>query len=212
MPFLGGFEITSFAWLDSHSLAVRFTSTYTDKLYQLYLGRELIGVTEAFSDRMVIGTMVPTLWPNHITILAVDTDQINNDYGSALPERPYNRAKITATTVGWTDAKHIDVRAGTAPSGAVSASNLIETIPFDTNRTYSIVVPGTDTFRGSGTWNLEVAGRDDKPADGNLGTPQALSVDVLSHPPDVQIRSDNTRLSVDVSSGTATISFTEASE
>lgn len=210
--YLGGFEITHYGWLGTHSLGVWFTSTYTDKIHQLYCGRQLIGETRGVSDRLVIGTMVPADWPNHIQILAVDTDQAGSDFGALLPDRPYNRAKISVTVSGWTDAKYLDVTAGTAPSGAVDDSNLIYREFYDSDRTYTMVVPATDTFRGSGTWNLEVTGRDDKIPGGNLGTAKALSVNVLSHPPDVTLQPDGSRFSITVSGGEVTVDFTEASE
>lgn len=213
MPYLGGFEITSYAWLDAHSLGVWFSSTYTDKLHQLYCGRQLIGETTSTTDRLVIGTMVPTDWPEHITLLAVETSQAGTSFGDLFPDRPYNRARISTTVASWpADAKMIDVTAGTEPSGAVDDTNLIYREFYDTDRTYTMIVPATDTFRGSGTWNLEVLGRDNKPEGGNAGTAKALTVDVLSHPPDVTLQTDNTRFSVDISGGTATITFTEAIE
>lgn len=214
--YLGGFEITSYAWLDTHSLGVWFSSTYSDKIHQLYCGRQLVGETAGYNDRLVVGTMQPTDWPEHITLLAVDADQAGSDFGSLLPDRPYNRAKISATISGWTDAKYIDVTAGTTAGGDVDDGNLIYRELFDTNRTYTMIVPKDDTFRGSGTWKLEVTGRDDKPpngssSSGNLGTAKALTVDVLSYPPDVPLQSDGTRFTVTATSGTATFTFTEAS-
>lgn len=210
--YLGGFEITKTAWLDTHSLGVWFSSTYTDKIHQLYCGRQLVGETDGYTERMVIGTMVPTDWPEHITLMAVDAADAGTGYGSLLPDRPYNRAKIAAVVSGWTDAKYIDVTAGTSAGGTVSSSNRIYREMYDTDRTYSMIVPDVDTFRGSGTWNLEVTGRDNKGDAGNLGTAKALTVTVLSYPPDVTLQSDNSRLKVTASSGTATITFTEASE
>ena len=207
MQFRGGHKIISASWLDSHSLRVRFSTTYTDKLYQLYAGRSLIGRSETPSARAVIGTLQPSLWPEHIQLLAVDPDDINNDYGALLPDRPYNRARVNVTTVGWTDAKYLDVNAGLAPGGGVNADNRIHRELFDTNREYAFLTP---TFPGSGTWNLEVFGRDDKPLDGNAGDAIALQVKVLSHPPDVQLRSDRTRLAVTVDAGDATVNFNEA--
>lgn len=209
MQYLGGFKLLSFAWLDSHSLRIRFDSTYTDKLYQLYAGRTLIGRTVSLADRAVIATLQPSLWPEHIQLVAVDLDEIDNDYGAALPGRPYNRAMITTTVEGWDDAKYLDVIAGNVPGGAVDPENRIYRELFDTNREYTFITP---TFHGSGLWNLEVLGRDDKLNEGNPGTSKALTVDVLSHPPDVQLRSDNSRIAVAVSGGTATIDFTEAIE
>jgi len=212
VPYLGGFVIDSARWIDSHSVAVRFTSTYTDKLYQLYAGRQLIGVTGNYDDRIVIGTTFQSLYPQVLQLMAVNGDEATTDNGSLLPDRPYNRAKISVTTSGWSGAKYIDVTAGTTAGGAVSDSNRIYREFFDTNRTYEMIVPETDTFKGSGTWNLEVIGRDDREPSGNLGTAKTLTATVLSPPPDVQLQTDGSRLTVAIETGTATITFTEAIE
>lgn len=210
MPYLGGHQIDSATWLDSHSIAVRFTSTYTDKLYQLYAGRNLIGATANYGERIVVGNMFPSDWPQVLQLLAVNTDEVTTDYSSSLPDRPYNRAKVSATTSGWTGAKYIDVTAGTTAGGAVDDSNLIYRELFDTNRTYDMIVPAVGTFEGSGTWNLEVIGRDNKEPAGNIGTAKTLTVTVLSPPPDVPLQADGSRLTVTATTGTATIDFTEA--
>lgn len=209
MPFLGGLKLKSAVWRDSHSLRVRFGSTYTTMLYQLYAGRSLIGKTESFNSRAIDGTLQSSLWPEHIQLLAVETDQINTDYGDQLPDRPYNRAKLSVTVAGWDDAKYIDVVSGLIPGGVVDPSNRIHRELFDENREYTFITP---TFHGTGNWNLEVLGRDDKQLEGNPGTSQSLNVDILSHPPDVQQRSDGTRLGVSVTGGVATVDFTEAIE
>lgn len=207
MPFRGGLKMISYSWPDSHSLRVRFRTTYASKLYQLYAGRTIIGRTGSVDERAVVGTLQPSLWPEYIQLLAVGPDEIDNDYGAQLPDRPYNRALVSVTTDGWDDARYLDVVSGLIPGGGVNADNLIHRELFDTNREYTFRTP---TFPGSGVWNLQVYGRDDKPVAGNPGDAVALQVKVLSHPPDVRFRSDGSRLQVSIESGQATINFNEA--
>lgn len=209
MPYLGGHKIDSATWLDSHSIVVRFTSTYTDKLFQLYAGRTLIGTTDNYDDRIIVGSLFPSDWPQALQMLAVDSDEVTTDFSSSLPDRPYNRAKVSATVSSWTGAKYISVYSGTTPGGSVDTSEPIYTELYDTDRTYDMVVPAVGTFEGSGTWNLEVIGRDDKEPAGNIGTAKTLTVSVLSAPPDVPVQADGSRLTVAAETGTATIDFTE---
>lgn len=206
-PYLGGMRITSFEWLSSHTIAVRINSSYgASYFYQLYAGRKLIGVSGAQLARRIVGSLQPAAWPEHITVVAVDTANRRTDYGDDLPLRPYNRVRFRFTTAGWpTDSKRIELRAGTTPGGAVDATNVVGKEPFDTDRDYTIDTP---PLSGSGTWNLEVVGIDDRPADGNSGTALAASQAVLAHPPDVQLV-NNARLSVAIASQQVTVSFTE---
>lgn len=204
-PYMGGFRIVRAEWTGSRSITVRLRSTYGAIYhYQLYAGRTLIGVTEDTAQRVLAGTLQPSLYPQHLTVLAVSPANRLTDYGDFLPLRPYNRIRITFTTADWTDAAFIDVTAGTAAGEAVDDANRLLRVPFDTNRQYQLLTP---PMPGSGTWQLEVTGVDDTAGDGNAGTPLAASQAVLAHPPDIGFRSDGSRLGVSIAGGTATITF-----
>lgn len=206
MAFLGGLRILDATYLSPLALQVTFESVYTDKLYQLYAGRLRIGATGDLSERAVVGQLQPSLYPQHITIVAVDPADRLTDLGDDLPKRPYNRVRLRFTTSGSaSDTKFFDVTGSTEPGGAVDSGNLIDRIPFDIDRQYEVLTP---PLPGSGEWDFEVFGRDDKPADGNAGTALALSADVLAYPPDVALGDDGTRFRVEVSGGLATVTFT----
>lgn len=201
-PCLGGLRLTGATWLSPSTLRVRFTSTHGDAAcYQLYAGRTRIGDCAA-AGRAITASLAPSDWPEHLTLLAVDPAQRQTDYGSLLPLRPYNRARLAVTTVGWTDAEFVDVLSGDAPGEAVNNANRIERILFDENRTYRILTP---PLPGTGTWNLAAVGRDTRPNGGNLGTPIALAVDVLAHPPDLIPDSAGRRFALAIDEGVATI-------
>lgn len=207
-PYLGGHRMREFAWQSSHSLAVRFESTWgTLYYYQLYAGRILIGVSTGRSARRIVGQLTPHIWPHHLTLLAVHPSQRTTDYGRGLPLRPYHRARLRFTCSGWpADAKQIDVFAGTTPGGAVDPNNRIGRVPFDGDREYEFVTP---PLAGSGTWNFEVKGVDDKPLDGNSGPALAIQAGaILAHPPDVQLIG-GARFALSISGAQATATFTE---
>jgi hypothetical protein len=206
-PYLGGLAITSARWISTHALRVAFSSTYAATyLYQLYHGRELIGVTDTPLERQIVGQLIPQAWPEPLALLAVTPANKLTDYGASLPPRPYNRVKLTVTPAGWAGVKQIEVAAGTAVGGAVDVDNVIARTLYDTNRAYQIV---TEPLEGTGVWNLEVAGRDDRPPAGNRGTAQAVAVTVTSHPPDLTfIDSAGRRFTPSIAAGVLTVTYT----
>lgn len=207
MAYLGGFNLTSLSWAGTTAIRAAFTTTYgTSYLYQLYAGRKRIGVTADASDRVVLGQLQPSLYPQHLMLVAVDPADRFTDFGSQLPKRPFNTVRLRFSTSSWpADAKYIDITAGTVPGGAVDSDNLLTRILFDVDRQYEYVTPA---LSGSGTWNFEVFGRDSRRSEGNAGTALALSADVLAHPPDVALSSSGSRLTFSVAAGVATVGFT----
>lgn len=207
-PFLGGFQVTSAAWISSHAIRVGFSTSYgASYLYQLYAGRTLIGATSSPSERSVVGQLQPSNWPQWLQLVAVAPDQRLTEYGANLPPRPYNRVKVRASVAGdTTDALYVELATGTEPEGAVDPGNVVERVLFDEDRVYELLTP---PLEGSGLWNLELATRDDKPPDGNRGTPLELTATVLSTPPDVSLVAGQ-RFSVALDAGTATLNWTNA--
>lgn len=207
-PYLGGHEITGAWWLGSHALNVEFTTTYaSDYRYQVYVNRILSGATDTEDARSIIATAQPSLWPQEITLLAVDPANVLTDYGSVLPPRPYNQIRLNITASGWTDAEYIEITSGTVPGGAVSTSNVIGRVLFGDNGAYTFV---TDPLSGSGAWYFQVAGRDGTEPTGNRGTATAVSATILAHPPDFTPQDDGNRFSLAATGGNLEIEFTEA--
>ncbi len=110
--------------------------------YQLYAGRTQIAVSNSPNQRLLIGHLKPSLWPQHITLLAVDAEQRLNDYGCDLPPRPFNRVKLGFATASYpSDAKYLDVYAGTVAGGAVDSNNRIAREEFDADGDFEITTP-----------------------------------------------------------------------
>ncbi len=205
-PFTHGMEITSAELLSNSSLIVRFTSAYDDAyLYQLYVGRTLVGVSNGVLDRNVIGIFFPSEYPETIQLLAVDPSDRTTDFGDDLPDRPYNRVKITYNTASMTiDTEWIEVSSGTEPEGAVNVANVIASDFYRGTGTFGII---TDPLGPGGEWNFEIAGRDGTAPDGNRGTALELSATIKAHPPDVIADENGDRFSVAANAGTLTIGF-----
>lgn len=192
-------------WTSSHGIVVPFASGYSDRLHQLYAGRSLVGVTSSPDEREVTGHFAPSHWPQHLQLVAVLPGDRDTDFGEYLPDRPYNRVRVRATTDTWpTDSRLLELRAGTEPGGEVDETNVVDRVLFDADREYILQTP---PLAGSGEWALQVAGRDVRITDGNAGDAEDLTADVLAHPPDVAMDSDGNRLAVAVDSSIATISF-----
>ena len=208
-PYLGGMRITSLHWDGTQSMVVAFSSSYGSTYhYQVYVGRELAGVTDSPDDRFVIASAIPGEWPEHITLLAVTAADRLTEYGSYLPDRPYNRVRLTWTASGYAaDTRCFEITAGTTPGGAVDPTNVLENVLFDTNRDYIFVTP---MLEGSGDWNFGIAARDGTVPDGNLGTEATVTATILAYPPDVSHGETEPRFTATVATGTLTVSFTES--
>lgn len=204
-PWLGGMTIVAVEWISAQTLRVEFASIHAGRHHQLYAGRSLVGTTTSITQRTIVGQVKPSVWPQAIQLMAVAIGERLTDNGSLLPVRAYNRVKLEFEADSWpSDAEHIDVYAGTAAGGAVSESNLVKRLKYDTDRAYEVL---TDPLPGSGTWNFRVRGRDNRKADGNVGDPLNLSQAVLAHPPDVEAGTGGRRMTVSVAAGVATVGY-----
>lgn len=205
-PYLGGLRIIGAAWISPTSLRVAYASTWAGLLYQLYAGRRLIGVTESSTARSVAGPLDAGDAPEHIAIVAVGPADRLTDFGRQLPIRPYNRVRLTFAASGWpADAEFLDVRSGTVAGGAVDPTNRIDRLLYDDDGDYESITP---PLAESGTWHFEVVGRDERPPDGNVGSPLALSAAVLCYPEDVALQSDGTRLTASAAAGVLNVTCT----
>jgi hypothetical protein len=205
-PCLGGITFLTAGWLSPGALQITFDTIYDDgPIYQLYAGRSLAGSSSRPDARTITAQVLGSHWPQHLTILAVDPLQARTDYGPQLPDRPYNRVKLRWTTTDWEPtAKFADITAGNIPGGSVDDTNLLIRAIFvqDGENEYL-----TDPLPGSGTWNFEIAGRDETLPDGNRGTPLPLAADINAYPPDVLLNEDGSRLAISTTAGVATIGF-----
>ena len=205
-PFTHGIEITAVVKLSDASILVRFDSVYgEDYLHQLYVGRTLVGVTTGPNRRQVIGQWWPGLYSETIQLLAVDPSDRTTDFGDDLPDRPYNRVKISYNTASMSlDTRRVEIASGTEPGGAVDEENIVGQDFYRGSGTFSLI---TDPLGPGGEWNFEVAGRDGTAPDGNRGTPLELSATIKAHPPDLEPFPDGDRFEVEAAAGTLTLSY-----
>lgn len=208
-PCLGGFVFVpdGMSWATQSLLQVQFESIYgTQALYQLYAGRQLIGVTNATSDRVVEGDFQTALWPEWLTIVAIPPDDPLIDLGELLPPNPYNRVRLRWTTTDWAadGAKFAEITAGRTPGASVDPTNVIGRVNFGVDGDYEFI---TLPLQGTGLWNFQVTGRDGTVPAGNAGTSLALSVYVMATPPDVATRFDGSRLTASAAAGVLTVGF-----
>lgn len=206
MAYLGGMSITSIRWLAfGQSILVAFSSTYTDRSYQLFAGRTLIGIAPPGATK-IIGQLSPSHYPQVIQLLAISASEALTDFGPTLPPRPYNKASFSIDTSGLeADAATIEITAGTEPEGAVSATNVLATLPHEGQDAHEFV---SEPLGPSGEWNFEAIPYDSRPTGGNEGDALEIAVEILSHPPDVVIDSNGDRFTVALSSGSLTVTAT----
>ena len=198
-------KITSVQWVGLNEIEVVFESNIGNVYHQLYAGREKIGATESYGQRTITALLVDGDNPIPLQVVAVSGSELLTDFGSSLPIRPYNRAKLKWSTSSYpSDAKLFEVTAGTTAGGAVSSSNVIETVVFDGDRTYEIITPALSE---SGTWFFEVTGRDNRGTNGNAGTALAMSAVVLVMPADFTEQSSGNRFDVSLVAGSLTLTW-----
>lgn len=202
MPQLGQCEITAARWIGAFDLAVAFVSNHPSKLIQLYVGRTLSGVSESPGDGQIVAIVQPSLYPQHLTLLAVDPADKQTDFGADLPPRPFNRVKIGFSTSGWpADAKLILLTSGSVPDEAPQADQELLRIPVDIPRTYTVVSP---PMPGTGDWQFRLTGQD---AVGNAGDHEEFTQHVYAHPPDVAFNDDGTRFAAQAVGGVLNVQF-----
>ena len=196
--YLGGISDVSATWVSASALQVDFTSTNTGFLHQLYYGRRKVAETVTSASRRLITQVPNDNWQNHLTVVAVSESDIGVDHGDELPPAPYNVAKLILDASNFpADTQVIEVYKGDEAGDAVNSDAVWFKVAYDGARSYTIYTP---PLNGSGTWNIEIIGRDNRPGGGNLGTAIAASVTVNAHPPDF-----DERFTVDVSGGTGSI-------
>jgi hypothetical protein len=207
-PFLGGFAYGDTEWISATTLAVSFSDNWPGMLMQLYMGRTLIGVTDDPSSTVVAGEAIPSEWPEEFQLLAVDPADKLTDFGSQLPPRPYNRLKVAYDTTAWAaDAKYAEITAGDGPGAAVDTSNVLANEIVDFLGPHEFI---TDPLPGSGTWHLEIAGRDQTAPNGNRGTALAVAGTIDAHPPDWLPDANGNRFTTSVAGDQLTVTFTYA--
>ena len=198
----GGITLTGLEWLGTppRSVLVEFAHTpATPRHYQLYAGRRQIGQSAGAGVRVITGSLLPSVIPEPLALVAVLPEERTLDLGDAMPPRPFARVRIKVTAAGFpADSDWIELRSGTSPGGSVVDTNVVGRLPWRGNGVYTFDVGPL----ASGTWNFRAVGID---AVGNAGTVLNFSHVVTAMPPDVARNASNGRFSLATASGTLTV-------
>jgi hypothetical protein len=206
-PYLGGFRILSVNWIGLTAIELAFQATeYSDKLFQLYAGRRLIGVTEAVTDRIVRGAVPPGPRATPLSLIVVDKADRLVDYGDLLGWKPYNLYCVrwqAPAVIG--DLSHFDVVMSNNAGEAYDATNIVGRVEYNSQiSTYTFELPSIAT---SGNWQVAVIPRDDAEPSGNAGTIDTVTIAAVVYPLDLALDENGQRFTVAATAGELTASF-----
>jgi hypothetical protein len=203
-----GTVITSAVRQGPHAITVTFDSSHTGR-HQLYVGRTLAAVTGFAAERRMTAQIDPGLTPPPLQVVAVDGSEVATDFGSLLPDRPYNRHRLTWDATGIeADTDRFRITGATAidtdPTeflGAVQYTAGVTAYSFD-----------TPPIEASGDWRFGVTPYDSACGEyaddmGNAGTQALATVTAEVYPPDVALQSDRQRFAASATGGTLTVDF-----
>lgn len=204
--YLGGHQILRAGWAGPSAVYVDFATTHTTGfLWQLYANRSLIGVTEGFADRRIIGQLVPSAIGAPLTLVRVPAGNVYISYGADLPKRPWNRFAITWDAASYpADAHHFDITGSSEAGGDIDPENVLARIPFTGDGSYRFDVPALEA---GGTWKFGVTPRDNAVPLGNAGTTTEITVVANVPPPDVETDEDGNRFTLTADGGVVTAAF-----
>lgn len=178
----GQIKLTSLRWVGPAAIRVQFHSLHESARHQVYAGRRLLGETEDIDQREIV-VQYRSASPEMFQVIAVDGDDRGIDHGSKLPRRPYSAVRLAVDTTGWpADTAFIDVFRSPLPGDEVDLTRHVARQLYEGEKTYQIEL---DPLPRTGTYEIEIAGRDNRPGGGNVGSPTTLSVPVIAFPHDV---------------------------
>jgi hypothetical protein len=203
-----GTVITAASWLGPHEIQVTFATSHSGH-HQLYVGRRLAGQTTYVTERTIRAQVEPSVTPSPLQVLAVEATEVATDFGTSLPDRPYN-----LHTINW-DATGIEADTSRF---LITRATAIDTDPtiFDGAKPYVSGITDysydTPPIEASGNWRFgitpyDTACGDDHDTRGNAGTQALATVVAEVYPPDVALQSDRQRFNTTASEGNLTVSF-----
>lgn len=203
--FLGGFVMTDVRPAGVTAIAVIVESDFTDRYFQLYAGRRLIGVTDSPGQLRIIGQLQPADCPHALTPVMVTADDRLTNFGPQLPPRPLNQFRIDWEANSFpADSKWFEISAARTVDEAVDPDNVIYRLPYIGDGLYSSFLPPID---GAGQCAYRVTSIDDAFPDGNATHYEEITAEAIPYPPDVRRGDDGQRLAVDLTTGTLTVSY-----
>jgi len=207
--YLGGTQITQLEWSGPNSIQVTFRADeWTDKRFQLYVGKQLAAVTLTADQRTLTADIPFTTRAIPLSIIVVDPVDSNTDYSSLLEWKPWNIYCITFTAPDPlpADIDRYDIVMSTAAGESYDTSNVVKVVPHEAGRTiYHVELPD---IVASGDWEVAVIPRDNALPNGNAGTPAVETISAVVYPADLQLDTNGRRFTVAVASGVLTAAFT----
>lgn len=162
---LGGATFLSANAVGRNRVSVTFSTGYTDRLWQLYVGRRWIGVTDRVTDWRVSGVVIPTPWPEPLSLVGVDPVHRLTDFGSKLHDRPYNRRRIEFSVSSTVDFDRVEVTRSSDAGEDVDETNIVAALQIvPTSTRYRLDLPQL-TRRGE--WEHHLWSVDARPTAGN---------------------------------------------
>lgn len=162
---LAGATILTADAVGRNRVAVTFRTSYADRLWQLYVGRRWIGTTNSTTDRRVSGVVIPSIWPEPISLVGVDPINRITDFGQALHDKPYNRRRLSFSVASTTDFDRVDVTRSIDAGEDVDEAEVVASIKIiPTSTRYVMDLPQL-TRRGE--WEHHLWSVDSKPTSGN---------------------------------------------
>lgn len=174
---IGQIHITETSSPVAGVLQVTFTSAHTEKRHQLYIGRRLVAETDAAAVRVFTVPYEIPRWGEPLTVAAITAEESGQDWGADLPQRAYNRLRLTGTT---SEAQLLEVVRGEEPEGAIDEETVVSRKLVEAPGAFSIE---SDPLPGSGEWNVGVRALDEV---GNRGDLATASASVNAIPPDLE--------------------------
>lgn len=201
----GGFEITEVRWVGRASLRVTVATAFTGRYFQLYAGRQLIGVSSIAGEDFVIGQLFRAHCPHCLTVVMCEEGEQLTDYGSQLARRPFNQFQMAWNADSFpADAKWFELTAATAAGESVDTENVIARVAYIGDGDYRFLFPPVTE---PGEWEYRITPLDDAIPSGNAGTPTDVTLSTIPYPPDVLMNDENTRLDVSIAEGVLTVDF-----
>lgn len=205
-PFLGSFDVVGTGLVGRNDVFVDFVTDRTDRLYQLYAGRHLIGATVRTTDRRVSG-LVPRNWgQSPLILLSVAPVDRLVDYGDRLPQWPTAHYGLRWSASGFPDdAERFEIAASPAAGEAVDPDNVVGRVRARGDGDYEFDLP---PISACGAWEFSVTPYDDAGDDGNAGDAETVAIVAVIPPDDVVADADGNRFTAETDSGILAVSFT----
>lgn len=202
---LGMFHISTIEWSGRHALTVEVESPLTERYWQMYAGRRLVGISTYLGQKRVVGQVIPTHCTTPITIVMVDNVDRFRDFGNSLPDRPWNRFRFRWSATSFpADSRWFAISASPAAGAEVDYSTFLARVAYVGDGAYAFDLPAVNEC---GQWKYGLTPFDDAVPNGNAGTPAELAVGALVYPPDIFIDDDEQRLTAAIVDDDLVVNF-----